>query len=108
MEELNNVVKNEKIRSEEKSRLSLLRSRTFLLPALLISISFTIQVTCGVELCCYYVGFIFKDVGVRLEIAGIIIQVSLSPQQVPGSDHPTPAVDHYSRISADPAAAVSV
>ena len=77
-EELKNVVENEKKRSEEKSRLSLLRSRTFLQPALLISISFTIRVTSGIELCTYYVGFIFKDVGISLEIAGIIMQGTIT------------------------------
>ena len=109
MEELNNVVKNEKIRSEEKSRLSLLRSRTFLLPALLISISFAIQVMSGVELCSYYVGFIFRDVGVRLEIAGIIIQVMLflSTQEISRAD-PLLAVDCHSRIPADSSPSVEV
>ena len=106
MQELKNVVRKEKKRSMEKSRLSLLRSRTFLLPALLISISYTIQVTSGTELCNYYVGFLFKDVGIRLEIAGLIIQVILLIEGEGGD--PSPAGDYDSRIPADPAAPVSV
>ena len=105
MEELKNVVQNERKKSVEKSKLSLLRSRTFLLPALLISISFTIQVTSGVEICSYYVGFIFKDVGISLEMAGIIIQVILS--RVKG-DKPCPAVHYYTRIPPHTAPPVQV
>ena len=107
LEELKNVVQNEKKRSKEKSKLSLLRSRTFLLPALLISISFAIQVMSGVELCSYYVGFIFRDVGVRLEVAGIIIQVMLSTQEISRAD-PLLAVDCHSRIPADSSPSVEV
>ena len=92
MKELKSVVQNERKKSVKKSKLSLLRSRTFLLPALLISISFTIQVTNGVELCSYYVGFIFKDVGISLEMAGIINQVILSRLK---GDKPCPAGHYY-------------
>ena len=79
VEEMQSIVK-----TEATSRLSLsaFKSRTFLLPALLIVLSYFVDVTSGVELCSYYVGFIFKSV--RLETAAIITQVGwekLSRQQ---------------------------
>ena len=57
--------------------------------------------------CSYYVGFIFRDVGVRLEIAGIIIQVMLSTQEISRAD-PLLAVDCHSRIPADSSPSVEV
>ena len=75
IDEIQTIVEEEQKTSTKISKSSLLKCRTFLLPALLITVSFTFQVVSGIEICTYYVGFIFKDVGVRLEIAAIIIQV---------------------------------
>ena len=70
--ELQNIVRSE---AEERSKLSAFKSRKFLLPGLLITVSYFIEVLSGIELCCYYVGFIFTNIGVTLEIAAIITQV---------------------------------
>ena len=55
IEEMQNIVEEEKRTRETKSKWSLIKSRTFLLPSLLTSISFTLQVLSGIELCCYYI-----------------------------------------------------
>ena len=74
--EMQNIVEEEKKTRGEKSQWSLIKSRTFLLPSLLISISFSLQVLSGIELCCYYVGFIFQNINIRHEFSAIIAQVS--------------------------------
>ena len=75
IEEMQNIVEEEKRTRETKSKWSLIKSRTFLLPSLLTSISFTLQVLSGIELCCYYVGFIFQNINIRHEFSAIITQV---------------------------------
>ena len=73
IQEMETIVKSE---ADESSKLSAFKSRTFLLPAFLITISYLIEVLSGIELCGYYVAFIFTNSGVSLEIAAIITQVS--------------------------------
>ena len=75
--EMQNIREEEIKTREEKSKWSLIKSRTFLLPSLLTGISFTLQVVSGVELCCYYVGFIFQNTNIRHELTGLITMVSL-------------------------------
>ena len=75
--EMHNIREEEIKTREEKSKWSLIKSRTFLLPSLLTGISFTLQVVSGVELCCYYVGFIFQNINIRHEFTGLITMVSL-------------------------------
>ena len=72
IEEMQSIAKTE-ARAGSGLSLSVSMSRTFLLPALLTIITYFVEVTSGVELCSYYVGFIFKSV--RLETAAIITQV---------------------------------
>ena len=73
--EMQNIFQEEKITGRTKSKWSLIKSRTFLIPSLLTSISFTLQVLSGIELCCYYVGFIFQNINIRHEFSAIITQV---------------------------------
>ena len=73
--EMENIVEEEKETRREKSKWSLIKSRTFLLPSLLTSISFTLTVLSGLELCTYYVGFIFQNINIRHEFSAIIIEV---------------------------------
>ena len=75
--EMHNIREEEIKTREEKSKWSLIKSRTFLLPSLLTGLSFTLQVVSGVELCCYYVGFIFQNINIRHEFTGLITMVSL-------------------------------
>ena len=72
IEEMETIIESE---AEQSSKLSAFKSRTFLLPAFLIMVSYLIEVSSGVELCGYYVAFIFPNSGVSLEIAAIITQV---------------------------------
>ena len=75
--EMQNIVEEERKAREEKSKWSLVKSRTFLLPSLLTGISFTLQVVSGVELCCYYVGFIFQNINIRHELTALLTMVTL-------------------------------
>ena len=70
---MENIVTSE---AEKTSKLSAFGSRTFLLPAFLTTVSYLIEVLSGVELCSYYVAFIFTNAGVSPEITAIIIQVN--------------------------------
>ena len=72
IEEMEMIVKSE---AEETSKLSALKSRTFILPAFLIMLSYLIEVSSGIELCGYYVAFIFPNTGLSLDLAAIITQV---------------------------------
>ena len=71
--EMQNIVQEEKKTRETKW--SQIKSRTFLLPSLLTSLAFALQVLSGIELCCYYVGFIFQNINIRHEFSAIITQV---------------------------------
>ena len=73
--EMENIVEEEKEARREKSKWSLIKSRTFLLPSLPTSISFTVQVLSGIELCSDYVSFIFQNINIRHEFSAIITQV---------------------------------
>ena len=73
--EMQNIVEEEKKTSEAKSKWSLIKSRTFLLPSLLTSIAYAFSVLSGIEICCYYVGFIFQNINIRHEFSAIINQV---------------------------------
>ena len=75
IKEMQKIVEEEKKTRESKSKWSLIKSRTFLLPSLLSSISYAFSVLSGIELCCYYVGFIFRNVNIRHEFSAIITQV---------------------------------
>ena len=75
--EMQNIVDEEKKTRDEKSKWSLVKSRTFLLPSLLTGLSFTLQVVSGVELCCYYAGFIFQTINIRHELTALITMVTL-------------------------------
>ena len=73
--EMQNIIEEEKKTRETMSKWSLINSRTFLLPSLLTSIAFALQALSGIELCCYYVGFIFQKINIRHEFSAIITQV---------------------------------
>ena len=73
--EMQNIVEEEKETREAKSKWSLIKSRTFLYPSLLTSIAYALSVLSGIEVCGYYVGFIFRHINIRHEFSAIITQV---------------------------------
>ena len=75
IKEMQNIVEEENKTIESKSKWSLIKSRTFLLPSVLSSISYAFSVLSGIELFCYYVGFIFQNINIRHEFSAIITQV---------------------------------
>ena len=73
--EMQNILEKEKKTREDKSKWSLIKSRTFLYPSLLTSIAYALSVLSGIEVCGYYVGFIFRNINIRHEFSAIITQV---------------------------------
>ena len=73
--EMLNIINEEKEIREAKSKWSLIKSRTFLYPSLLTSIAYAFAVLSGIELCTFYVGFIFQNINLRHEFSAIIAQV---------------------------------
>ena len=73
--EMQNIFQEESKRREANSKWSLIKSRTFLIPSLLTSIAYAVSVLSGIEICSYYVGFIFQNINIRHEFSAIITQV---------------------------------
>ena len=71
IEEMQNIVEEEKKTRDAKSKWSIIKSRTFLLPSLLASTAYALCVLSGIELVCYYSGFIFQNVNIRHEFSAI-------------------------------------
>ena len=72
MKELETIVEQEKRAERERSMVSSVFDRTFLLPLLISCLCFTFNALCGVDLVGYYVGFIFPEL--ELEMAAIVYQ----------------------------------
>ena len=75
--EMQNIVEEEKETREAKSKWSLIKSRTFLYPSLITSIAYAFAVLSGIELCTFYVGFIFQNINVRHELTALLTMVTL-------------------------------
>ena len=72
MKELETIVEQERSEEVERSVVSSLLDRTFLLPLMISCLCFTFNALCGVDLVGYYVGFIFPEL--ELEVAAIVYQ----------------------------------
>ena len=75
IEEMQNIVEGEQRTRETKSKWSIIKSRTFILPSFLTSTAYAFSVLSGNDLCLYYVGFIFQNINIRHEFSAIITQV---------------------------------
>ena len=73
--EMQNIVDEEKETRADKSNWSLIKSRSFLYPSLLTSSANAFTVLSGIDICLFYVGFIFQNINIRHEFSAIIAQV---------------------------------
>ena len=74
--ELEEIVREEKRQTSDQTITSSLLNRTFLWPLVISCFLFTFSALSGAELISYYTGFIFSNVGLGMERAAILYQVS--------------------------------